>query len=144
MNTTVGVCGERHRGWGLVMWALVVWAGWATPIVPAAEPVRIGILGLDNYQSVAFTQLFHDPQATGDLAGIRVTAAFPDEPSTDIAESVENLPKWVQSMKDFQVPLVDSVDKVLAQCDAVLVMPVDGRRHRKLAEAAIQIGRAHV
>ncbi|HBH53949.1 MAG TPA: dehydrogenase [Planctomycetaceae bacterium] len=108
----------------------------------AADPVvRIGILGLDNYQSVAFTQLFHDPKAAGDLAGIRVTAAFPDEPSPDIAESVENLPKWVQSMKDFQVPLVDSVDQVLAQCDAVLVMPVDGRRHRKLAEAAIRAGK---
>jgi predicted dehydrogenase len=29
----------------------------------------------------------------------------------------------------------------LAQCDAVLVMPVDGRRHRKLAEAAIRAGK---
>ena len=141
MNTTVRVWGNRHRGWELGIWLFVVWAGWAARIAPAAEPVRLGILGLDNYQSVAFTQLFHDPQATGDLAGIRVTAAFPDEPSTDIAESVENLPKWVQSMKDFQVPLVDSVDKVLAQCDAVLVMSVDGRRHRKLAEAAIRAGK---
>jgi len=140
MNTVVGLRRDRRQKRSQWFWGLMVWAGWAAA-ASAAEPVRIGILGLDNYQSVAFTQLFHDPQATGDLAGIKVTAAFPDEPSTDITESVENLPKWVQSMKDFQVPLVDSVDKVLAQCDTVLVMPVDGRRHRKLAEAALRAGK---
>ena len=43
----------------------------------AAEPIKVGVLGLDNYQAVAFTQLFHDPKAAGDLAGIRVVAAFP-------------------------------------------------------------------
>lgn len=141
LSTAFGVREDRRHNWNQWFWALIVWAGWAFTSASAAEPVRIGILGLDNYQSVAFTQLFHDPQATGDLAGIKVTAAFPDEPSTDIAESVENLPKWVQSMKDFQVPLVDSVDKVLAECDTVLVMPVDGRRHRKLAEAALRAGK---
>jgi len=120
---------------------VVTTLGWNCPVEAAEPVVRIGILGLDNYQSVAFTQLFHDPKATGDLAGIKVTAAFPGEPSADIGESVENLPKWVQAMKDFQVPLVDSVDQVLSQCDAVLVMPVDGRRHRKLAEAAIRAGK---
>src|SRR5439155_16857634 len=50
----------------------------ASPLAAAdAPPVKVGVLGLDNYQAVAFTQLFHDPKAAGDLAGIRVVAAFP-------------------------------------------------------------------
>ena len=36
-----------------------------------APPIKVGVLGLDNYQAVAFTQLFHDPKAEGDLAGDR-------------------------------------------------------------------------
>ncbi len=47
--------------------------------LPAAEPapLKVGIVGIDNYQALAFTELFHDPKAAGDLAGIRVVAAFP-------------------------------------------------------------------
>src|SRR5262245_35242314 len=43
----------------------------------AAEPLKVGVIGLDNYQAVAFTQLYHDAKAAGDLKGIRVVAAFP-------------------------------------------------------------------
>src|SRR4051812_26096528 len=39
-------------------------------------PIKVGVIGLDNYQALAFTELFHNPKATGDLKGIRVVAAF--------------------------------------------------------------------
>jgi hypothetical protein len=43
----------------------------------AAEPVRVGILGFDNYQSLAFTQDWHKPPADNpDLAGLKVVAAW--------------------------------------------------------------------
>src|SRR5687767_2639543 len=67
-----------------------------SPAADAAKPIRVGIIGLDNYHSVAFSQLFHEakapkqPRTEGDLAGIHVVAAFPGG-SPDIAESVENL-----------------------------------------------------
>src|SRR5438128_7567422 len=89
------------------------------------KPVRVGVLGLDNYQAVAYTQLFNNPKATGDLAGLRVVAAFPAPASEDIAESVENLPKWKAAIVKFDVKLVDSVDELLRQCDAVMIMSVD-------------------
>ncbi len=54
----------------------------------AAEPVRIGILGLDNYQAVAYTQAFNNPKAEGDLAGLRVVAALLT-PSADYPEMLE-------------------------------------------------------
>src|SRR5215470_11843380 len=106
----------------------------------AAEPIKVGILGLDNYQAVAFTQLFHDPKATGDLAGIKVVAAFPAG-SRDIEESVRELPKWSKDIQNYKVPLVDSVDKLLAQCDAVLVMSIDGRAHLEQVKAVLRAGK---
>lgn len=118
-----------------------LWGQDASARPAAPMPVRLGILGVDNYQSVAFTQLFHDPKATGDLQGIRVVAAWPGTVSEDIPESVANLAKWEKSLADFQVKIVPSVREVLDNCDGVLVMPLDGRKHRELAEAAMKAGK---
>src|SRR5437764_5096966 len=103
-------------------------------------PVKVGVIGLDNYQAVAFTQLFHDPKAAGDLAGIRVVAAFPAG-SPDIEESVRELPKWTKDIQNYKVALVDSVDKLLAQVDAVLLMSLDGRAHLEQIKPVLRAGK---
>ncbi len=118
---------------GLALWAL---AGWAV----GAEPLRVGVVGLDNYQAVAFTALFHDAKAAGDLQGIRVVAAYPGG-SPDIAESVESLPKWTPAMKDLGVAIVDSIDAVAEQSDALLIMSIDGRAHLPQFKAAARTGK---
>lgn len=105
-----------------------------------APPIKVGVIGLDNYQAVAFTQLFHDPKATGDLAGIRVVAAFPAG-SPDIEESVRELPKWTKAIKDYQVTIVDSADALLKQVDVVMVMSVDGRAHREQIKPVLRAGK---
>src|SRR5438874_9761311 len=87
-----------------------------------AKPVRVGVLGLDNYQAVAYTQLFNDPKASGALGGVRVVAAFPATASDDIRESVESLPKWKAEIVKFDVKLVASVEELLRRCDAVMIM----------------------
>ncbi len=113
----------------------------AAPLAAAdAPPIKVGVLGLDNYQAVAFTQLFHDPKAEGDLAGIRVVAAFPAG-SPDIEESVRELPKWQKDIQTYGVKIVDSVDILLSQVDAVMIMSVDGRAHREQAKAVILAGK---
>src|SRR5689334_2216963 len=86
-----------------------------------AKPVRIGVLGLDNYQAVAYTQLFNDPKASGDLAGLRVVAAYASPASDDIEESRVSLPKWKEQIVKYNVKLVDSVEELLRQCDAVMI-----------------------
>jgi predicted dehydrogenase len=102
-----------------------------------AAPIRVGVIGLDNYQAVAFTQLFHDPKAAGDLAGIRVVAAFPAG-SPDIAESVRELPKWTKDIQTYGVSIVDSPEAVLEKVDAVLVMSLDGRAHLGQLKAVLK------
>lgn len=116
--------------------AIVLFATWVT----AAEPLRVGVVGLDNYQAVAFTQIFHDPKAAGDLAGLKVTAAWPGG-SPDIEESKESLPKWVPAIKEFGVEVVDSIDTVLARSDAVLIMSLDGRAHLAQVKAVAKAGK---
>ena len=105
------------------------------------SPVRVGVLGLDNYQAVAYAQLFNDPKAAGDLAGVRVVAAFPAEASADIPESVDSLPKWKQQIGSFGVELVNSVDELLRRSDAVMIMSLDGRRHLEQATLVLKAGK---
>lgn len=110
--------------------------------LPAEEgqPLKFGVVGLDNYQAVAFTELFHSPKAQGDLAGIRVVAAFPGG-SPDIQESVDSLAKWVPAMEKYGVAIVDSIDKVLERSDALLIMSVDGRAHLPQFKAVLKAGK---
>jgi predicted dehydrogenase len=113
------------------------------PIAAVAEdrpPVRVGVLGLDNYQAVAYTQLFNDPQAAGDLAGIRVVAAYPVG-SPDIVESVEGLPKWKEQITRYGVEMVDSIDALLKRSDAVMIMSLDGRQHLAQATTVLKAGK---
>jgi len=106
----------------------------------AAEPLKVGVIGLDNYQAVAFTQLYHDAKAAGDLKGIRVVAAFPAG-SPDIDESAQSLPKWVPAMKEFGVEIVDSPGKVIEKSDAILIMSLDGRAHLEQFKAVAGTGK---
>src|SRR5215212_4224231 len=100
----------------------------------AAAPVHVGILGLDNYQGLAYAELFNNPKGEGDLAGVQVVAAYPIG-SDDYPESAALVARWKETfarfgaasekgpMKDFHpVIMVDSVADLLARCDAVMIM----------------------
>jgi predicted dehydrogenase len=116
---------------------------WLSPLAALSEdkpPVKIGVLGLDNYQAVAYSQLFNDPKATGDLAGLKVVAAYPVG-SPDIEESVRELPKWKEQIQVFGVELVSSVDELLGRCDAVMIMSLDGRTHLAQATPVLKAGK---
>ncbi|MEI6324766.1 MAG: Gfo/Idh/MocA family oxidoreductase [Gemmataceae bacterium] len=122
----------------------VVVAGLSVPGTADSQttgPVRVGVLGLDNFQAVAFTQLFNDPKAIGDLAGVRVVTAYAAPASADIPESVDNLPKWKSQITKFDVRLVGSVDELLQSCDAVMIMSLDGRKHLEQATQVLKAGK---
>ncbi|MBL6707629.1 MAG: Gfo/Idh/MocA family oxidoreductase, partial [Planctomycetaceae bacterium] len=103
----------------------------------AAEPVRVGILGFDNYQSLAFTQDWHKPPADNpDLAGLKVVAAWRGG-SPDIEETLVDIKRWEPRLIEQGVSIEDSIDAVLTKCDAVIIMTIDGRAHLELAEQAL-------
>lgn len=138
------------RGWR----ALVAFATLSTTIASAGEKfVRVGILGLDNYQGLAYAELFNSPKADGELAGVKVVAALPTG-SADYPESQALIDRWKQTFarfgnpaekgifKDYQpVEMVDSVEALLSKCDAVVIGSLDGRLHVKEAEPVLRAGK---
>ena len=104
----------------------------------AAEPVRVGILAFDNYQSLAFTQVWHKPPADNpDAGGLKVVAAWRGG-SPDIEETQVDIERWEPRLIEYGISIEDSIDTVLQKCDAVMIMTIDGRTHLKLAEHALK------
>ncbi len=115
----------------------------APPVAPvraADAPIKVGIIGLDNFQTVAFTQLFHSPKAADNLSGLKVVAAFPAG-SADIEESVTNLPKWEEQIKKMGVEVLKTPEEVIKQCDVILLMSVDGRAHLEQLKPILKAGK---
>jgi predicted dehydrogenase len=99
----------------------------------AEEPktVRVGIIGLDTSHVNAFTSVLNRPDNQGDLAGVKVVAAFPGG-SPDIAASRDRLQGFTKDLREkYGVEIVNSIETLLTKVDAVLLESVDGRPHLK-------------
>ena len=106
----------------------------------AAERLRAGIIGLDTSHSPAFTKILKAAPQGSELASVEIVAAYPGG-SADIPSSQSRVAGYVAEMRKLGVEIVDSVDKVLARSDVVLVESVDGRPHLDQAGAAIRAGK---
>ena len=126
--------------------------GCSASIAAAAEPVRVGILGMDNYQAVEYVQFFNNPKAEENLSGLRVVAAYPVI-NPDYPESAALTERWKKQMlsahqnpkdpKDAVPPveIVDSIDELLKRCDAVMIWSLDGRLHLQQATPVLKAGK---
>jgi predicted dehydrogenase len=110
---------------------------------PAADPdkpIRVGMIGLDTSHVVAFTKVLNSPDAKGELAGVRVVAAYPGG-SSDLPTSRDRVEGFTKQLRDkYGVEIVDSIEALLPKVDAVLLESVDGRPHLK---QVIPVLRAH-
>jgi predicted dehydrogenase len=103
-----------------------------------ARTLRAGIIGLDTSHVVAFTRVLNDPKATGELAGVRVVAAYPGG-SPDVAASRDRIADFTRQLRDqFGVEIVDSIEALLAKVDVVLLESVDGRPHLEQVRPVLQ------
>jgi hypothetical protein len=101
------------------------------------RPLRAGIIGLDTSHVIAFTQLLNSPRARGELAGVRVVAAYPGG-SQDIPESRNRVADFTRQLRDkHQVEIVDSIEALLKKVDVVLLESVDGRPHLEQARPVL-------
>ncbi len=102
------------------------------------KSLRAGIIGLDTSHVVAFTKVLNDPKAKGDLAGIRVVAAYPGG-SPDVASSRDRVEGFTKQLRDtYKVEIVDSIDDLLSRVDVVLLESVDGRKHLAQVEPVLK------
>ena len=100
----------------------------------------IGIIGCDTSHVYVFTSVFNDVKSAADpdLAGFKIVAAFPGG-SPDLPLSRDRVDKFVENLKTKHgVEIVDSIEKLLAKVDVVLLLSVDGRVHWKQAEQVLK------
>ena len=127
----------KYAGW---FFSLVVLSLFTFSTV-SAEELKAGIIGLDTSHVVAFTKVMNNPDAKGELANVRVVAAYPGG-SPDIPASADRLEKFTNTLKDeYNVEIVDSIDALLKKVDVVLLESVDGRPHLKQAIPVIKAGK---
>jgi predicted dehydrogenase len=105
----------------------------------AAEPVRIGMIGLDTSHVPAFAKLFNNPKATGDLSGFKVVAGYPG--GTDMPSSATRIKGFTEGLRTNGVEIVDTIPALLAKVDVVLLESVDGRVHFAEASQVIKAGK---
>ena len=105
-----------------------------------AKPLRAGIIGLDTSHCVAFTKIFNDPKSTGDLAGVKVVAAYPGG-SKDIASSRDRVEGFTKQLREMNVEIVDSIPALLEKVDVVLLESVDGRPHLEQVRPVFEAGK---
>jgi 3-keto-disaccharide hydrolase/Oxidoreductase family, NAD-binding Rossmann fold len=104
-------------------------------------PLRAGIIGLDTSHVEAFTEVLNNPKNTGDLAGVRVVAAYPGG-SPDLPASIDRVEGYTKKLRDkFGVEIVDSIDTLLTKVDVVLLESVDGRPHLKQLMPVLKAGK---
>ncbi len=102
------------------------------------KPLRAGIIGLDTSHVEAFTKVLNNPAAKGDLAGIRVVAAYPGG-SPDVESSRTRVEGFTKQLSEqFGVEIVDSIEALLGKVDVVLLESVDGRPHLKQVEPVLK------
>ena len=118
----------------------------------AADLVKVGLLGIDNFGSVAYTEFLNKPHAEGVFEGVRVVAAYPIG-SDDYPGSAELVAQWKKQLLDmYQSPkdpkdavppieMVDSVDELLKRCDAIMIFSMDGRLHLPQATKVLKAGK---
>lgn len=103
----------------------------------AEEVIRVGIIGCDTSHVPAFTKAFNDPSAEGALAKVEVVVAYPGG-SPDLAASRDRVEGYTRDLSFQGVEIVDSIDKLMERCDAVLLESVDGRVHLEQFRQAAQ------
>jgi hypothetical protein len=105
-----------------------------------SQPIKIGLIGLDTSHVVLFTTLLNNPKATGDLAGVKVVAAYPGG-SDDLPLSHDRVKGFTNQLRSMGVQIVDSIEELLPKVDAVMLESVDGRPHLKQATPVILAGK---
>lgn len=105
-----------------------------------AVPIRVGFIGLDSSHCTAFTQILNHEANTGDLAGVRVVAAFPGG-NPNFPLSRDRLQGYTDQIRDMGVEIVDSIEALLNAVDTVVLGSVDGTQHLEQVEPVFRAGK---
>lgn len=103
-------------------------AAFNRPLSAKDDVLRAGIIGCDTSHVIAFTNIINDPKATGALAKVEVTVAYPGG-SPDLPDSANRVDDYVKQLREKGIKIVKSLEELAKECDVVLLESVDGRPH---------------
>lgn len=104
------------------------------------KPIRIGMIGLDTSHVITFTKIINDPQATGDLADIKIVAAYPGGSPT-FPLSRDRVDGFTKQVREMGIKIVDSIPQLLERVDGVMLESVDGSQHLEQVEPVFAAGK---
>jgi predicted dehydrogenase len=129
----------RNIAWALLP-GLVIMSSATNTAAGQDKVLRAGIIGLDTSHAPAFAELLNGPEATGDLAGVRVLAAYPGG-SPDVPASADRVEGYTKKLAGMGVEIVPSIDALIEKVDVVLLESVDGRPHFEQAVPVLRAGK---
>ncbi len=103
-----------------------------------AKVMKIGMIGLDTSHCLAFAQIFNAEKSA--IPGFRVTLVYP-KGSPDIISSTERVPEYTTKITALGVKVIDSLDEMVSQVDAVLLETNDGRPHLEQVIPVLKAGK---
>jgi hypothetical protein len=131
---------QGWKDWPGSRWACrgALTAGWlALATATMADPIRIGVIGLDTSHAEQFTMRLNDPAHPNHVPGGRVVMACPAA-SEDLPESAERVGEFTATLRDkYGVRIVEDMTELCAAVDAVMILSLDGRPHLEQARTAI-------
>ena len=103
-----------------------------------AADLKLGMIGLDTSHVIAFTGLLNKTNSKDHVPGGKVVAAFKGG-SPDVQSSHTRVDGYTKQLQEqFGVKIVDSIEELCSQVDAVLLESVDGRPHLEQARPVIK------
>jgi predicted dehydrogenase len=95
----------------------------------STEILKIGMIGLDTSHAPLFAEMLNNSTHPHHIPGGQVTVAFPGG-SPDFPLSINRVEGYTAQIRDgCGVRMVESVEAVAEQTDALLLLTVDGRIH---------------
>ncbi len=102
--------------------------------------LKAGVIGLDTSHAPAFAKLLNGDDATGDLAGVKIVAAFPGG-SPDIPSSADRVAGYTEEFRKMGIAISPSIEALLKEVDVVFLESVDGRPHLEQVTPVLKAGK---
>ena len=102
--------------------------------------IRVGMIGLDTSHVISFTKIINDPNAKGDLADIRIVAAFPGGSPT-FPLSRDRVEGFTNQIRKMDIEIVNSIPDLMKKVDVVMLESVDGSQHLEQVKQVFAAGK---
>lgn len=106
----------------------------------AAGEIKVGIIGL-SVHSADFTEILNGDEAGGSLGNCRVVSIYHPRGNDDVEFSPRQLEQFTTRIKAKGVSFVPSIDAVVEQSDAIMLLTNDGRPHLEQVLPAFRAGK---